>query len=67
MPTWQEKAYIFFFFQAIKVEQKMKQDAQVILYRNYRHGDLPDIQIAYSSLIAPLQALAHVSRFCSFF
>ncbi|XP_040210104.1 DNA-dependent protein kinase catalytic subunit [Rana temporaria] len=44
---------------AIKVERKMKQDAQVILYRNYRHGDLPDIQIAYSSLIAPLQALAH--------
>ncbi|KAM5158207.1 DNA-dependent protein kinase catalytic subunit [Mantella aurantiaca] len=43
---------------AIKVEQKMKQDAQVILYRSYRHGDLPDIQIAHSSLIAPLQALA---------
>ncbi|XP_069813698.1 DNA-dependent protein kinase catalytic subunit isoform X2 [Dendropsophus ebraccatus] len=42
----------------IKVEQKMKQDAQVILYRSYRHGDLPDIQIAYSALIAPLQALA---------
>ncbi|KAM4028882.1 DNA-dependent protein kinase catalytic subunit [Anomaloglossus baeobatrachus] len=42
----------------IKVEQKMKQDAQVVLYRSYRHGDLPDIQIAYSSLIAPLQALA---------
>ncbi|XP_075069595.1 DNA-dependent protein kinase catalytic subunit [Mixophyes fleayi] len=43
---------------AIKVEQKMKQDAQVILYRSYRHGDLPDIQIAYRALIAPLQALA---------
>ncbi|XP_072267337.1 DNA-dependent protein kinase catalytic subunit isoform X2 [Pyxicephalus adspersus] len=43
---------------AIKVEQRIKQDAQVILYRSYRHGDLPDIQIAYSSLIAPLQALA---------
>ncbi|XP_053571003.1 LOW QUALITY PROTEIN: DNA-dependent protein kinase catalytic subunit [Bombina bombina] len=43
---------------AIKVEQKMKQDAQVVLYRSYRHGDLPDIQIAYSNLIAPLQALA---------
>ncbi|XP_056377813.1 DNA-dependent protein kinase catalytic subunit isoform X2 [Hyla sarda] len=42
----------------LKVEQKMKQDAQVILYRSYRHGDLPDIQIAYSALIAPLQALA---------
>ncbi|XP_063779765.1 DNA-dependent protein kinase catalytic subunit [Pseudophryne corroboree] len=43
---------------AIKVEEKMKQDAQVILYRSYRHGDLPDIQIAYRALIAPLQALA---------
>ncbi|CAH2285137.1 DNA-dependent kinase catalytic subunit [Pelobates cultripes] len=43
---------------ATKVETKMRQDAQVILYRHYRHGDLPDIQIAYSSLIAPLQALA---------
>uniref|UniRef100_A0A8C5WDN6 DNA-dependent protein kinase catalytic subunit n=1 Tax=Leptobrachium leishanense TaxID=445787 RepID=A0A8C5WDN6_9ANUR len=43
---------------ATKVEEKLKQDAQVMLYRSYRHGDLPDIQIAYSSLIAPLQALA---------
>ncbi|KAG9478931.1 hypothetical protein GDO78_012545 [Eleutherodactylus coqui] len=42
----------------VKVEQKMKQDAQVVLYRSYRHGDLPDIQIAHSALIAPLQALA---------
>ncbi|XP_068093458.1 DNA-dependent protein kinase catalytic subunit isoform X2 [Hyperolius riggenbachi] len=41
-----------------KVEQKLKQDAQVTLYRSYRQGDLPDIQIAYSALIAPLQALA---------
>ncbi|XP_058131499.1 DNA-dependent protein kinase catalytic subunit [Dasypus novemcinctus] len=39
-------------------ELKMKHDAQVILYRSYRHGDLPDIQIKYSSLIAPLQAVA---------
>ncbi|XP_053322155.1 DNA-dependent protein kinase catalytic subunit [Spea bombifrons] len=43
---------------ATKVEKRLKQDAQVILYRSYRHGDLPDIQIAHSSLIAPLQALA---------
>uniref|UniRef100_F6UGH4 DNA-dependent protein kinase catalytic subunit n=1 Tax=Xenopus tropicalis TaxID=8364 RepID=F6UGH4_XENTR len=43
---------------AIKIEQKLKQDAQITLYRNYRHGELPDIQIAYSNLIAPLQALA---------
>nr|XP_033789602.1 DNA-dependent protein kinase catalytic subunit isoform X2 [Geotrypetes seraphini] len=42
----------------ITAEQKMKRDSQVTLYRSYRHGDLPDIQIAYSSLIAPLQAVA---------
>lgn len=38
----------------------MKQDAQVVLYRSYRHGDLPDIQIQHSSLITPLQAVAQV-------
>ncbi|XP_070248944.1 DNA-dependent protein kinase catalytic subunit [Myotis yumanensis] len=42
----------------IKSEFKMKHDAQVILYRSYRQGDLPDIQIKYSSLITPLQAVA---------
>ncbi|XP_074175096.1 DNA-dependent protein kinase catalytic subunit isoform X2 [Rhinolophus sinicus] len=42
----------------IKSELKMKHDAQVILYRSYRQGDLPDIQIKYSNLITPLQAVA---------
>uniref|UniRef100_A0A8U8BGC8 DNA-dependent protein kinase catalytic subunit n=1 Tax=Geospiza parvula TaxID=87175 RepID=A0A8U8BGC8_GEOPR len=42
----------------IKSELKMKYDAQVTLYRSYRVGDLPDIQIEYCSLIAPLQGLA---------
>lgn len=42
----------------IKSELKMKQGAQVVLYRSYRHGDLPDIQIQHSSLITPLQAVA---------
>uniref|UniRef100_A0A8C5JY83 DNA-dependent protein kinase catalytic subunit n=1 Tax=Jaculus jaculus TaxID=51337 RepID=A0A8C5JY83_JACJA len=42
----------------MKNELKMKQDAQVILYRSYRNGDLPDIQIQHSSLITPLQAVA---------
>ncbi|XP_043921659.1 DNA-dependent protein kinase catalytic subunit [Protopterus annectens] len=41
-----------------KAELQMKRDAQITLYRSYRYGDLPDIQIEYSSLIAPLQALA---------
>ena len=30
------------------------------MYRKYRIGDLPDIQIKYSYVIAPLQALAQV-------
>ncbi|XP_074056019.1 DNA-dependent protein kinase catalytic subunit isoform X1 [Macrotis lagotis] len=42
----------------MKNELKMKHDAQVTLYRSYRQGDLPDIQIEYSSLINPLQAVA---------
>ncbi|XP_051006522.1 DNA-dependent protein kinase catalytic subunit [Acomys russatus] len=42
----------------IKSELKTKQGAQIVLYRSYRHGDLPDIQIQHSSLITPLQALA---------
>ncbi len=28
------------------------------IYRSYRKGDLPDIQINYSAIIAPMQALA---------
>ncbi|XP_060099810.1 DNA-dependent protein kinase catalytic subunit [Heteronotia binoei] len=42
----------------LKTELKMKHDAQVTLYRRYRQGDLPDIQIEFSSLITPLQGLA---------
>ncbi|KAH0617727.1 hypothetical protein JD844_016250 [Phrynosoma platyrhinos] len=42
----------------IKSQMKMKQDAQITLYRKYRQGDLPDIQIEYSSLITPLQGVA---------
>ncbi|XP_053105021.1 DNA-dependent protein kinase catalytic subunit isoform X2 [Hemicordylus capensis] len=42
----------------IKTQLKLKHDAQVTLYRRYRQGDLPDIQIEYSSLITPLQGVA---------
>ncbi|XP_062986775.1 DNA-dependent protein kinase catalytic subunit [Elgaria multicarinata webbii] len=42
----------------MKTQLKMKHDAQVTLYRKYRQGDLPDIQIEYSSLITPLQGVA---------
>lgn len=41
-----------------KAEQRLRKEAQVTLYRSYRVGDFPDIQISYSSLITPLQALA---------
>uniref|UniRef100_A0A8D3BVD0 DNA-dependent protein kinase catalytic subunit n=1 Tax=Scophthalmus maximus TaxID=52904 RepID=A0A8D3BVD0_SCOMX len=41
-----------------KADQRLRKEAQVTLYRNYRVGDFPDIQIPFSSLIAPLQALA---------
>ncbi|CAH1795603.1 unnamed protein product [Owenia fusiformis] len=39
-------------------EQRSKRESQVTMYRKYRIGDLPDIQIKYSYIIAPLQALA---------
>uniref|UniRef100_A0A4W5N3K6 DNA-dependent protein kinase catalytic subunit n=1 Tax=Hucho hucho TaxID=62062 RepID=A0A4W5N3K6_9TELE len=42
----------------IKSIFRLRKEAQVTLYRSYRSGDLPDIQIQHSSLIAPLQALA---------
>jgi len=31
------------------------------MYRSYRIGDLPDIQIKHSFIIAPLQGLAQVT------
>nr|XP_057916892.1 DNA-dependent protein kinase catalytic subunit isoform X2 [Doryrhamphus excisus] len=41
-----------------KADQRLRKEAQVTLYRNYRLGDFPDIQIPCSNLIAPLQAVA---------
>ncbi|XP_062235399.1 DNA-dependent protein kinase catalytic subunit [Platichthys flesus] len=41
-----------------KADLRLRKEAQVTLYRNYRVGDFPDIEIPYSSLITPLQALA---------
>uniref|UniRef100_A0A6Q2XGP6 DNA-dependent protein kinase catalytic subunit n=1 Tax=Esox lucius TaxID=8010 RepID=A0A6Q2XGP6_ESOLU len=41
-----------------EIRHQREKESQVTLYRSYRSGDLPDIQIQYSSLIAPLQALA---------
>lgn len=36
-------------------------DAAIAVFRDYRKGDFPDIQIKYSDIIKPLQALARVS------
>jgi len=44
----------------MEAERKQKRENEVTMYRRYRIGDLPDIQIPYSAIIAPLQALAHV-------
>lgn len=40
--------------------QRAARDSRVVMYRQYREGELPDIQIKYSELIRPLQALAQV-------
>ncbi|EDO34280.1 predicted protein, partial [Nematostella vectensis] len=37
---------------------KAARESQVVMYRRYRAGDLPDVQIKHSELIAPLQAVA---------
>ena len=39
-------------------ELKLKRGNNVEKYRQYRNGDFPDIQIKFSELIAPIQALA---------
>lgn len=52
---------MFFFLKEALREQKSRREHQVTMYRKYRKGDLPDIQIKYSYIIAPLQAVAHVS------
>ncbi|XP_054711224.1 DNA-dependent protein kinase catalytic subunit-like, partial [Uloborus diversus] len=39
-------------------EQRNQRDAQVTMYRQYRIGELPDIQISNAEIIAPIQALA---------
>nr|CAD7440345.1 unnamed protein product [Timema bartmani] len=39
-------------------ERAKKREATVNMYRSYRIGDLPDIEILHSALIRPLQVLA---------
>uniref|UniRef100_A0A131YHX4 DNA-dependent protein kinase catalytic subunit n=1 Tax=Rhipicephalus appendiculatus TaxID=34631 RepID=A0A131YHX4_RHIAP len=42
----------------LRTEQRARREAEVTLYRRYRMGDFPDIQITHAALIAPMQALA---------
>ncbi|XP_070379748.1 DNA-dependent protein kinase catalytic subunit-like isoform X1 [Dermacentor albipictus] len=42
----------------LKEERHARREAEVTLYRSYRMGDFPDIQISHAALIAPMQALA---------
>ena len=44
--------------EAAAQRQKAARDHQVVMYRKYRLGELPDIQIKHSELIVPLQAAA---------
>lgn len=44
-----------------RVELAKEKERKVVIYRNYRKGDFPDIQIALSAVLIPLQMLAMVS------
>ena len=44
--------------QRLHHERKLRREAQVTMFREYRVGELPDIQIPHRAIIDPLQALA---------
>lgn len=58
-----KNVFIIFIQQAAE-RQKAARGSRVVMYRKYRTGDLPDIQIKFSELIAPLQAVAQVKSNC---
>lgn len=41
-----------------RVDSAKERERKVTIYRNYRKGDFPDIQIKMSAILMPLQALA---------
>ena len=53
---------LLFLMQEHRQHQKAARDSRVVMYRKYRVGELPDIQIKHSELIRPFQALAQVCR-----
>ncbi|EDV28309.1 uncharacterized protein TRIADDRAFT_20924, partial [Trichoplax adhaerens] len=46
----------------LREQQKIARENKVVMYRKYRDGELPDIQIKHSELIAPFQALAQLDN-----
>ena len=61
-----KNVFIIFIQQATE-RQKASRESRVVMYRKYRTGDLPDIQIKFSELVAPLQAVAQVKSNCYLF
>lgn len=45
----------------LKKERTQKHESSVNMYREYRFGDFPDIEITNASIIKPLIELAKVS------
>ena len=54
-------ALLFSLLKEHRKHQKAARQSYVVMYRKYRDGELPDIQIKHSEIIRPLQALAQVS------
>lgn len=50
-----------------RIEMAKEREKKVAIYRSYRKGDFPDIQIALSAVLTPLQMLALVSIFSVLF
>lgn len=44
----------------LQKQKTQKQESSFSMYRKYRTGDFPDIEISYSSVIKTLQAMAKV-------
>lgn len=47
-----------------RVESALEREKKVTIYRSYRRGDFPDIQIDLSAVLKPLQMLALVRKMC---
>lgn len=53
-------ALLLYYIQQAAQRQRAARESRIVMYRKYRTGDLPDIQIKFSELITPLQAVAQV-------